>query len=125
MLLGADTDHEGRNVNGLSSDGDVLLEDEDASLMDGGSEVTLLDERLQSSLQVLGGGQTEDIIELALIVLQESKTDHSADEGLTFKESSGIRLFHSEQDASGLSKLGEGELSSPRSEEHTSELQSP
>ena len=84
MLLGADTDHEGRNVNGLSSDGDVLLEDEDASLMDGGSEVTLLDERLQSSLHVLGGGQTEDIIELALIVLQESKTDHSADEGLTY-----------------------------------------
>ena len=84
MLLGGDTDHEGRNVNGLSADGDVLLEDEDASLMDGSGKVALLDEGLQSSLEELGGGQTEDIIELALIVLQETKSDHSADEGLTY-----------------------------------------
>ena len=68
----------------MSTDSDVLLEDKDASLMDGGSEVSLLDKGLKSSLQVLGSGQTEDVIELALVVLEESESHHSADEGLTY-----------------------------------------
>jgi len=84
VLLGADTDHEGGNVDGLSTDSDVLLEDENASLMDGSGKVALLDEGLESSLEELRGGQTEDVIELALVVLEESESHHSADEGLTY-----------------------------------------
>lgn len=52
--------------------------------MDGVSEVTLLDEGLESTFKELGGGQTENIIELALVVLQESESHHSADECLTY-----------------------------------------
>ena len=113
MLLGADTDHEGWDIDKLFADSNMLGEDHDAGVVNGASEVSLLDEGLESSLKELGGGQTEDIIEFALVVLEESKSHHSTDEGLTFKESSGIGLVHSEQDASCLSELGESELSSP------------
>jgi len=91
----------------------VSLEDEDTGVMDGVSEVTLLNEGLESTFKELGGGQTENIIELALVVLQESESHHSADECLTFKESSWIRVVHGEKNASGLSEFRKSELSSP------------
>ena len=62
----------------------MSLVDEDAGVMDGVGESALLDEGLKSTFEELGGCQTEDIIELALVVLQETESHHSADEGLTY-----------------------------------------
>ena len=84
MLLRADTDHEGWDVDSLLSNGDVLLEDQDASVVDRVGESALLDQGLKAALQELGRGQTEHIIEFALVVLEETKSDHSTDEGLTY-----------------------------------------
>ena len=84
MLLGADAHHEGGDVDHLLADGDVALADEDAGVMDGAGEVALLDEGLEAAFQELGGRQTEHIIELALVVLQETESDHAADQGLTY-----------------------------------------
>ena len=84
VLLAGDADHEGWDVDHGLADGDVSLEDEDAGVVDRVGEVTLLDERLKSALQELRSGQTEHIIELALVVLQETQSHHSADEGLTY-----------------------------------------
>lgn len=84
VLLGGDANHEGGDVDHGFSDGDVSLEDEDAGVMDRVGEVALLDESLQSALQELGCGKTEHIIEFAFVVLQETKSHHSADEGLTY-----------------------------------------
>ena len=84
VLLAGDADHEGGDVDHGLADGDVSLEDEDAGVVDRVGEVALLDERLQSALQELRSGQTEHIIELALVVLQETQSHHSADEGLTY-----------------------------------------
>ncbi len=84
VLLRADTHHEGGNIDSLLANSDVFLEDHDAGMMDGGSQVALLDESLETSLKELGGGQTEHIIELALVVLEQTKSHHSADEGLTY-----------------------------------------
>lgn len=84
MLLRRDTNHEGWDVDHGLADGNVSLEDEDAGVMDRAGEVALLDEGLQSAFKELGGGQSEHIIELALVVLQETESDHSTDEGLTY-----------------------------------------
>jgi len=84
VLLGADTDHEGWDIDKLFADSNMLGEDHNAGVVNGASEVSLLDEGLESSLKELGGGQTEDIIEFALVVLEESKSHHSTDEGLTY-----------------------------------------
>merc|ERR1711976_256657 len=64
-------------------------------------------------LEELRGGQTEHIIELALVVLQQTKSDHAADQGLAFENTPGIVLVHREKNTGGLSELGEDELGSP------------
>lgn len=86
VLLGRDTDDEGRDVDHLLADSDVLLADQDTGVVDGVSNLPLHDEGLQSALHKLGDGQTEDEIELSLRLLEETKTHHAADEGLTYSE---------------------------------------
>merc|ERR1719340_361216 len=108
-LLSLDT----AGLASLVADGDVPTVNEDTGVVDRVGKVALLDEGLESTLQELGRRQSEHIIELALVVLQETESHHSADEGLTFKESSGILLVHREQNTSSFSKLGERELRSP------------
>jgi len=81
----------------------MSLSDEDTGVMNRLGELSLLDEGLKSSLKELGGGQTEDIIELALVVLQKTKSNHTSDEGLTFEKSSWIVIVHSEKNTSSLS----------------------
>merc|ERR1711957_288140 len=75
---------ERRDSDELLADGDVSLSDEDSRHVDGFGEVSLDDEGLESSLHELVDGQTKDVIELTLVLVEESKTDHSLDEGLTF-----------------------------------------
>ena len=84
MLLLSDTHEERWDVHELSADGDVLLSDENASVMDGSSELSLLNLSLEAALEELGGGKSEHIIELALRVLQETKAHHTSDKGLTY-----------------------------------------
>lgn len=82
VLLGGDAHHEGGDVDHLLADGDVLLADEDAGVVDGGGELALDDEGLEAALKELSDGETEDVIELALGVLEEAELDHAADKGL-------------------------------------------
>lgn len=82
VLLGGNADHEGRDVDHLLSNGDVLLADEDAGVVDAGGELTLDDEGLESALKELSDGETKDVIELAFGVLEETELDHTADKGL-------------------------------------------
>ena len=84
VLLGADANHKGWDIDSLFADGDVPSVNEDTGVVDRVGKVALLDESLQSALQELGRSQTEHIIELALVVLQETESHHSADEGLTY-----------------------------------------
>ena len=62
----------------------MTLEDEDTGVVDGVGQVALLDEGLKSTLKELRRGQTEHVIELALVVLQQTESDHAADQGLTY-----------------------------------------
>ena len=84
VLLRGDAHHERGDVDRLLADSDVLLEDEHAGVVDGLSEVALLNEGLETTLKELRGGQTEHIIELALVVLQQTKSNHAADQGLAY-----------------------------------------
>ena len=84
VLLGADANHKGRDIDSLFADGDVPTVNEDTGVVDRVGKVALLDEGLESSLQELGCRESEHIIELALVVLQETESHHSADEGLTY-----------------------------------------
>ena len=82
MLLRGNADHEGGDVNHLLADSDVLLADKDTGVMNGGGELALDNEGLESAFKELSDGETEHVIELALRVLEETETHHAADKSL-------------------------------------------
>ena len=84
MLFRRNTDHEGRNVHHLLTNSDVLLSDEDTSVVDRVGELTLHHEGLQTTFHELGDGKTQDVIELAFSFFEETEADHTADKGITY-----------------------------------------
>jgi len=72
------------NVNELLSNGDVALSDENSGVMDRVSELSLCDDGLKSSLHHLGEGETQDVIELSLVILEKTESNHSSDKGITY-----------------------------------------
>ena len=52
--------------------------------MDGVGELSLGDDGLKSSLHHLVEGETEHVIELSLVLLEETKSNHSSDKGITY-----------------------------------------
>ena len=87
VLLGRNTHHEGGDVDRLLADGDVSASDQDAGVVDRGSELALDHEGLKTSLHELGNGKTEHVIELAFSLLEEAKSDHASDDGLAYRQS--------------------------------------
>lgn len=83
VLLRGNSDHEGWDVDHLLANSDVSLSDEDASVVNRVGDLLLLDEGLQASLHELVNGKTQDIIELSLRFLQETKSDHTSDKSIT------------------------------------------
>jgi len=95
-LLGGSSHEERGDVDHLLADSDVSLSDEDTGLMDGSGKVSLDNEGLESSFHELVDGQTEHVIELSLVLVEETESDHALDEGITFENSSGIGVIHSQ-----------------------------
>lgn len=113
VLIRRGGDHEGRNVDHLLADSDVSLSDENSGVMNRLGEALSNDDGLESSLEELIDGKTENVIELSLALLEETELADSSDEGITFEKSSGISLVKGEELTSSLSELGEGILDSP------------
>jgi len=95
-LLGGASHEERGDVDHLLADSDVSLSNEDSGLVDGSGEVSLDDEGLESALHELVDSQTQDVIKLSLVLVEEAKSDHALDEGITFENSSGIVGVHSQ-----------------------------
>ena len=113
MLLGLDADEERRDVDNLLTDTDVSLTDQHAGVMDGLGETVLEDLGLEAALHDLGGGQTEDVIQLALGVGEETEALHATKHGLTLEDASLILLVKGQQGTGGSADLGERVLDAP------------
>ena len=94
VLLGGHTHHEGGDVNHLLADSNVLLADHHAGVVNGVGELALHHEGLETAFHELGDGQTQDVIELALRLLEEAKTNHAAEEGLTCNSLSYNHIYY-------------------------------
>lgn len=81
VLLRVHTDHEGGHVDHLLADADVTLEDEHTSVVDRAGNAELEHTGLKTTLHKLGEGQTEDVIELLLLLAEEAETTESSHEG--------------------------------------------
>jgi hypothetical protein len=53
--------------------------------MDSVSKLSFGNESLESSFHELGKSETQYIIQLSLRLLQQAKSDHSSDKGITYK----------------------------------------
>lgn len=84
VLLRADSHEVAGNVDELLADGDVSLSNENTSVMNGVGELSLGNDGLETSLHHLGKGETEHVIELSLIFLEETESNHSSDKGITY-----------------------------------------
>ena len=64
-------------------------------MVDRVGELSLGNKGLKSSLHHLGKSQTQDVIELSLILLEETESNHSSDKGIALEDSSLIFLVQS------------------------------
>lgn len=102
VLLTVSADKEGRNVNDLLADADVALTDEDASVVDGLSQVQLEDLGLEAALHEDLSGELEDIIKRVLILSHETIALEAADERRSLEESLGVLGIQSEESSGSL-----------------------
>jgi len=113
VLLGVETDNEGRNIDDLLANTDVSLADEDTGVVDGLGETELVDTGLQTTLQEILNLQGQHVIELHAGLVEDTDTDETANEGVTFEEALGVLLVEGKKLTGGTTNLGQGELDSP------------
>lgn len=97
MLLGVQSNDEGWNVDNLLADSDVALLDQDTGVMDGLGETELVDTGLKSSLQEIFDLEGQDVIELHAGFIEDTDSDETSNQGVTFEETLGVLLVKSEQ----------------------------
>ena len=113
VLLGIDTDIEGRDVDELLANPNVPLLDEHAGMVDGLSEALLEDLGLQPPLKELLGGKLKDEVELHLVLSEEPKATHPTKQSLSLEDTLGVLGVKGEKGTGSLTKLGKGKLNPP------------
>jgi hypothetical protein len=97
VLLGVETDNERWNVDDLFTNTDVSLTDEDTSVMDRLGETELVDTGLKTTLHEILNLQGQNVIELHAGFIEDTDTDETTNEGVTFEESLWVLLVKGEQ----------------------------
>ena len=113
MLLGIQSNDEGRDIDYLSSDPNVSLSDQDSCMMDGFCQSMFEDQGLQSSLQEVLHFKSQDVIEFHPVLLQDSDSNQSSKQGISFKQSLGVIVIPSQQFSGSLSNLCQSIFDSP------------
>ena len=97
VLLGVETDDEGRDVDDLLADADVALADQDTGVVDGLGQTELVDTGLEATLQEILDLQGQDVIELHAGLVEHTDTHQTANEGIAFEETLGVLLVEGKQ----------------------------
>ena len=102
VLLRVHVNHEGGGVHDLATDANVSLSDQDASVVDRLGKTELEHLGLKSAVHQLGGAQLQNVVELLLLLGDQSQTSHAADDGSSLEDSAGVLLVQSEELTSSL-----------------------
>lgn len=113
MGLALAAHQEVRLVDELLANANVALEDKGACMVNRLGVVHLVHTGLETALQELLGGQTEDVIETLLVSGQDSVTHQAAEHGITLEEALGVLLVERQQLTRGGAHLGQGQLCAP------------
>jgi hypothetical protein len=95
--LRVEANNERRDVDDLLANTDVSLADENTSVVDRLGETELVDTSLQTTLQEIFNLQGQHVIELHAGLVEDTNTDETANEGVSFEESLGVLLVEGEQ----------------------------
>ncbi len=113
MLLGVETDNEGRNVNDLLADADVALTDQDTGVVDGLGKTELEDLGLEATLQEVLNLQGQDVIELHLVLVQDTDAHQTANQCVTLEQATGVLVLQSQELTGSTTDVGQGETNAP------------
>lgn len=113
MLLRIKSDDERRDVDDLLSDSDVSLSDQDSGVVDRLGKTKLVNAGLQSALQEIFDLEGKHVIELHAGFVEDTHSDQSSNEGVTFEESLWVLLLESQELTSSTSNLGQSKLDTP------------
>lgn len=120
MLLGVETNDEGRNVDDLLSNTDVTLADKDTGVVDGlgkselvnlglygkgevskrqeaSGRKSVLGMYLETTFQEILDTESQDVIELHAGVVQDTNTDQTTNQGVTLEKTLGVLLVKSQK----------------------------
>jgi len=107
VALAVTTDKEGRNVHELLSYADVTLKDEHTGVVDGASKLGLEDDGLQTTLKEVLVLQSKNVIELVLVLGENTHLVKTAKHCSTLKHTALVILIKSQKETGTLAKLGE------------------
>merc|ERR1739847_121946 len=113
VFLAIESDKVGWNIDDLLSHSDVSLSDEYSSVVDRLGETELEHLGLESSLHKVLNLQTENVIELHVLLIENTDSHQSSEEGVTFEQSLWVLVLEGEQVSGGLSDLGQEKLGPP------------
>jgi hypothetical protein len=113
VLLRIETNDEGWDVDDLLANTDVSLADEDTGVVDGLGETELVDTGLQTTLQEILNLQGQHVIELHAGLVEDTDTDKTANEGVSFEKTLWVLLVEGKKLTGGTTNLGQGELDTP------------
>lgn len=113
VLLGVETNDEGRNVDNLLADTDVALTDQDTGVVDGLGKTELEDLGLETTLQEVLNLQGQDVIELHLVLLQYTNADQTTNQGVTLEKTAGVLVLQSQELTSSTTNVGQGVTNAP------------
>ena len=106
MTLTVTTDEEGRYVDKLLANTDVTLKDQNTSVVDGTSKLGLEDDGLKTTLKEILMLKSKHIIELVLILGENTHLMKTTKHCTTLKYTTFIILIESQKVTSTLAELG-------------------
>jgi len=107
VALSLSADDEGRHVDELLADSDVALEDKNTGVVDGAGELVLEDDGLETTLKEVLGLEGKDIIELVLVLGQNTETVETAEHCTTLEHTALVIAVKSEKETCTLAELGQ------------------
>lgn len=106
MLLGVETDKERRHVDGLLTNTDVSLGDKNTGVVNGLGEAKLEDLSLESSLQKVLNTEGKNVIELLLVLAQNTSTYKTSDKSISLEKTLGVLLVSGQKITGRTTDLG-------------------
>jgi len=91
----------------------VTLTDQDTGVVDGLGKTELEDLGLEAALQEILNLQGQDVIQLHLVLVQDTDADQAANQCVTLEEATGVLVLQGQELTSSTTDVGKGETNAP------------